>query len=124
MIVNSTLVARTRSIEFTTSETLRNEQVDVESFSTNFVIDVDGNIYKLSDGSEDSTTVTIVGGLDTFANEKIYREPLPYLTQMQKNAIYSILKQMASFTDQGEVSCTNDSIIDEFVQSVYFNFCG
>ncbi len=121
-LVGSTYVARSRNISFTTSQTLRNDVVNIDSFNTNFVIGINGDIYKLSE-PDDEATVTIVGGLDTFANEKIYREPLPYLTQMQKNTLYSILKQLASFTDQGQITC-NDSIIEEFLNSAYFNFCG
>lgn len=122
--VNSSYVARSTNITFETSQTLRNEVVNIDQFNTDFVIDINGAIYKLSEPMDGQATVTIVGGLDTFVNEKIYREPLPYLTQLQKNTLYSILKELATFTDAATVQCSNDTIIDDFINSAYFNFCG
>lgn len=122
-IVNASYPARYRNLAFNITRTLRNQRVELASLNGNFAIDVKGNIYLLSEPTGDDATIDVIGGLDTFINAKIERTPLPYLTQRQQVAIYSILKQVAVLTDAAQLS-SNDDTIDEFINSAYFNFCG
>lgn len=122
--VGPSFVARSRNLDFTTTKTLRGESVNVDSLGSNFVIDTQGEIFKLSDPTEESATITLVGGLDTFVNEKEYREPIFYITQKQKNTVYAILRELSINTDTGKVTCSDNDVFDRLVSSAYFNFCG
>lgn len=122
-IVNASYPARYRNLTFNITRTLRNQTVELASLSGDFAIDVRGNIYLLNEPTSDDAVIDIIGGVDTFVNAKIERAPLPYLTQRQQVAIYSILRQLAVLTDTAQLS-SNDDTINEFVNSAYFNFCG
>jgi len=122
-VVGPAFVARSSNIEFSTTKTLRNEDVDIQSLSANFVLDLNGTIYKLSDPSPDSATVILVGGLDTFIHEKNKRDPKFYMTTRQKVVIYNILKIVAQNTDTAKITGT-DGVLDQIVHATYFNYCG
>lgn len=122
--VGPTLVAKSTNLEFSTTKTLRGQNVDVNSASTNFVIDTHGEIFKLSDPSPESATITLIGGLDAFVNEKEARDPIFYITQKQKNTVYAILRELSINTDVGKVTCSDSDVFDRLVSSAYFNFCG
>jgi hypothetical protein len=122
-IVNASFPARFRNLTFNITSTPRNENVRISSLDGNFVIDIKGNIYLLNEPTGDDAVITIVGGIDTFVNAKIQEAPLPYLTQRQQVAIYSILKQLSVLTDAAQLD-SNDVTISEYVNSAYFNFCG
>lgn len=122
-IVNASFPARFRNLTFNITSTPRNENVQISSLDGNFVIDIKGNIYLLNEPTGDDAVITIVGGIDTFVNAKIQEAPLPYLTQRQQVAIYSILKQLSVLTDAAQLD-SNDVTISEYVNSAYFNFCG
>lgn len=123
-IVGPTAVARSKNLYFKRSMHLRGATVKPESLGGNFVIDTHGLIYKISEPPQDTAAITIVGGLDTFVNEKQYRAPVLYLTQKQKNTLYAILKQLALNTDSGQVSCQDNDVLDRLLRSAYFNYCG
>ena len=122
MIVGPNLVAKSNSISFTTTDTLRNDAVDVGSVDSNYVISLDGAINQNSEAG-DSATVTIVGGNDTFANEKQQREPMFYMTSRQKLAIYAILRSLANRTATASVS-SDIPILNTIVNATYTNFRG
>lgn len=122
-VVGPAYVARSSNIEFSITKTLRNEDVDISAQSANFVLDLNGTIYKLSEPSPDSATVVLVGGLDTFINEKNKRMPKFYMTSRQKVVIYNILKIVAHNTDTAKITAT-DSALDQIVHATYFNYCG
>lgn len=122
--VGASFVARSRNLEFSTTKTLRGEVVDMNSYGTNYFIDIHGEIFKLSESDEQSATITIEGGLDTFVNEKQYREPIFYVTQKQKNTIYCILRELSIVTDVAQVSSSDSDVLDRMVSSAYFNYCG
>ena len=122
-IVNPSYPARYRNLTFNITRTLRNEVVQLASLDGNFVIDIRGDIYLMSEPTGDDATITIVGGVDTFIGAKVERTPLPYLSQRQQVAIYSILKQLSVLTDAAQIE-SNDDAIYEFVNSTYYNFCG
>lgn len=117
-------VARSKNLTFSSTKTLRGQSVDVNSVSSNFVIDTHGEIFQLSEPSPDSATITLVGGLDTFVNEKQTRDPIFYITQKQKNTVYAILRELAVNTDNAQVTCSDSDVFDRLVSSAYYNYCG
>ena len=117
-------VARSKNLTFSTTKTLRGQSVDIGSISTNYAIDAHGQIFKLSEPSPESATITLVGGLDTFVNEKEKRDPIFYITQKQKNAVYAILRELAINTDNAKVTCSDNDVFDRLVSSAYYNYCG
>jgi len=123
VIVGPSLVAQSSQLQFSTTDTLRNEHVDVGSISANFVISVDGTINQNMPANSGSATVVLVGGNDTFANEKQQREPMFYMSERQKMSIYAILKTLANRTAAGQISA-DVPILDTIVRATYTNFCG
>lgn len=123
-IVGPAAVARSKNLYFKRSMHLRGAVVNPQTLGGNYVIDIHGLIYKNSEAPQDTAAITIVGGLDTFVNEKKYRAPVLYLTQKQKNTIFAILKQLAMMTDSGQVSCQDNDVLDRMIRSAYFNYCG
>lgn len=117
-------VARSKNLEFSTTKTQRGQTVDINSVSTNYVIDTHGEIFKISDPSPESATIALIGGLDTFVNEKETRNPVFYITQKQKNTVYAILRELSINTDSAQVTCSDSDVFDKLVSSAYFNYCG
>lgn len=122
MIVGPNLVAKSNSIAFTTTNTLRNEPVDVGAVDTNYVVSLDGAINQNSEAGV-SATVSLVGGNDTFANEKQQREPMFYMTSRQKITVYAILRSLANRTATASVS-SDVPILNTIVNAAYTNFRG
>ena len=89
-------VAQAKNLYFKTSNDPRGTKVDIQGLGGNYVIDIDGAIYEVSASSGESAAITIVGGVDTFVNEKQYRPYSFYLTQRQKLSIYEILRILVS----------------------------
>ena len=122
-IVGSALVSKFNNFHFSTTDTLRNQPVDVNSISCDFVIDIDGTIYQNRTPTPNQAYIVFVGGNDTFINEKIYREPKFYLTERQKVILYNILKQVAIRTDAAQISSDIDEL-QQIAYATYFNYCG
>lgn len=120
--VGPSLVAQCSTLSFSTTNTLRNEAVNIGSISANYVIDVDGLIYQNQEATT-SATVTLVGGLDTFANTKKVIEPKFFMTEKQKITVYNILRALSVKTDSGDVSSGSEDL-NEIVKAIYFNYCG
>lgn len=122
--VGASFVAKSKNLSFSLTNSLRGEKVNIDSYGGNFFIDIHGQIFKLSEPSSESASIIVEGGLDTFINEKQYREPIFYLTQKQKNIIYNILRELSILTDVSNVSSPDSEILDRLVSSTYFNYCG
>lgn len=122
--VSSEEIGKIKQIKFEVTNTLRNQPVNVGSVGGDYVIDVDGLIYKNGGGSKTSATVTLVGGVSHFIHEKSQRgEPLFYLSEPQKWILMSILKQVSvNFFDADLSSSTPD--LDDIVNTMYFNSLG
>ena len=120
-IVGPSKVAMADSINFTTTKTLRGETVNVNSIS-GYVVDLDGNIYDNSGGGT-SATVTFVGGLHTFINEKVYREPTFYITVRQKMTLYNIIKNLSTRAADGNITSDVEQL-ELIAQSIYANMYG
>ena len=122
--VSASKIAKAKNLYFKTTDTPRGTKLDLSSLGGNYVIDVEGTVYEISESSGESASITIVGGIDTFVNEKKYRPYVTYLTQRQKMVIYGILKELAQYTIKAEVSAGDNTMIDSLVKSVYRNYCG
>lgn len=122
-IVGPTSVSQVNSLNFMTSQTLRDESIDLSTLDADFAISVDGTIYKIRDPSPTQATVILEGGLDTFANEKQQRYPMFYMTERQKLSIYAILKALANRTYTASVSADN-STLQQIVHATYINYLG
>lgn len=123
MIVGPNKVSQANEITFSTTNTLRNEPVNVGSINANYVVSIDGVINENRAATGTSATVVLVGGNDTFIAEKQPREPMFYMTVRQKLAVYAILKSLATRTDQASVS-SDVPILDSIVKATYTNFRG
>ena len=122
-IVGSALVAKYNNFTFNVTNTLRNETIDVNSISADFVISIDGTIVQNKTPASTSATVVLVGGLDTFVNEKSQRTPKFYITENQKVILYNILKQVALVTDTAQITSDNETL-EQIAYATYFNYCG
>lgn len=122
-IVGPGTVSRINSLSFTTSQTLRDDIVELSSLDADFVISLDGTIYSIKTPSPTQATVMLEGGLDTFVNEKSPRYPMFYMTERQKLAIYSILRSLASRTSTASVTSDN-STLNQIARATYINYLG
>jgi hypothetical protein len=123
VIVGPNKVSMANEISFATTNTLRNETVDIGSIDANYVVSIDGVINENKPVTGTSATVVLVGGNDTFVHEKQPREPMFYMTVRQKLTIYAILKALATRTDTASVSASVP-ILDTIVKATYTNFRG
>jgi phosphopantothenoylcysteine synthetase/decarboxylase len=115
-------VSKAKNIKFVTTNTPRDQTIDPMSVGGNYAITRDGMIIEIAE-AQDQATVTIIGGIDTFASEKQSRPYSFYITQRQKIAVYQILKQLAVTTDKGKISADNP-LLERLVTSTYSNYCG
>jgi hypothetical protein len=118
-VVGPGKVAKNKDLYFTFTNTTRNTKVDINSVGGNYVIDVEGSIYELSEGK----AVTLIGGKNDFANEKETRTGFLYVTQRQKQTVYKILKELALSSDTAQVMSDNEEF-DMVVRNTYRNYCG
>jgi len=122
-IVGPGTVAKGKNLYFTLSGNLRGEGVDVTTLPGNYAIDIEGTIYKNSEPPEGSAAITVVGGQDTFINEKQPRPYCFYLSQRQKVTIYKILKELAKNTNTAQIH-SDDILLDHLITNTYANYCG
>ena len=120
MIVGPNKVSQSNEIAFSTTNTLRNEPVDIGSIDANYVLSIDGVINENRPVNGTSASVVLVGGNDTFIAEK---QPMFYMTVRQKLTIYAILRALATRTDTATVS-SDVPILDTIVKATYTNFRG
>jgi hypothetical protein len=117
-------VAKAKNLYFKTTDTPRGTVINKQSLGGNYVIDVDGAIYEVSEASGETAAITIIGGIDTFVHEKEYRPYVFYLTQRQKITLYSILKEVATVTDKAQIHAAENELLDHLLTNTYSNYCG
>lgn len=122
-IVGPSAVSQINSLYFTTSQTLRDDSINLADLDADFAISIDGTIYKIRSPSPTQATVILEGGLDTFVNEKQQRYPMFYMTDRQKLTIYAILRSLANRTSMGSVT-SNNSTLQQIAHSTYINYLG
>lgn len=117
-------IGKIKTLKFEATYTLRDQKVSVDSVNGDYVIDIDGLIYKKGGGNKTSATVTLIGGNSNFINEKTNRgEPLFYLSEQQKWVLSSILRQVAVNHFGADIS-SSDGNLDGLVNAMYFNSVG
>ena len=122
--VSPNLIGAYQKLLFNFSFTLRNQAVNLDSFTTNYVLDVDGLIYEKNSNVTDVCSVTIVGGIDAFMFEKELRAPVNFfITDAQRVVIYRIMKALSRNTDTAQVDANQDTLLT-FLQALYSNLCG
>ena len=118
-------VSHCTTLSFSFSETLRNENVNLDNYSSySFIIDVDGTVYQGSSTNDTSATVVLIGGLNKFVNSKIntlYSNF--YITEQQKVTLYKIMKDLAKFTSTAKITSDNDKL-DQSLNALYNNYVG
>jgi len=124
-LVSPLAIAYHKNITFNFSNTLRNQIVNLSSFSSSgYVIDVNGEVYSTGTASGETVTVTIIGGSDRFINEKAYRlESKFYMSEPQKVTLYKIIKELSEKTDGATISSNNDKL-EQALTALYRNNCG
>jgi hypothetical protein len=123
--VSPEAVAHSKDLTFEFSETLRGESVNLNDYSgSTYVIDIDGTIYQGESATEDSAKIVIIGGIDKFINEKIERQAVNfYLSEQQKLTIYKIIKELASFYQNAQISSSNETL-QQSITALYSNYTG
>lgn len=124
-LVSPLSIAYHKNITFNFSNTLRNQVVNLSSYSSSgYVIDINGEVYSTGNASGDTVTVTIIGGSDRFINEKSYRlESKFYMTEPQKVTLYKIIKELSEKTDSANITSNNDKL-EQALNALYRNNCG
>lgn len=117
---NADQISKIRNLTFEFTNTLRNQSVDLNSVNGNFVIDINGLIYVKGTPPSDSATVTLIGGLSTFVNEKVQREPTTYMTIQQQRTVSKIIRKLGVFYTNASVGSSNKAL-SNFVNQCYFN---
>lgn len=124
-IVSFAAISYSKNLTFNFSNTKRNENVNLSNYSSsNYVIDINGTVYLGSSPSEDSATITIIGGNDTFINEKATRlESNFYLSEPQKVVLYGIMREHCKWGDTAEITSDNDKL-EQSLNALFRNYCG
>ena len=123
--VSPEAVAHSKDLTFEFSETLRGEPVNLNDYSSaTYIIDLDGKIYQGASASEESASIIIIGGIDKFINEKIERQAVNfYMSEQQKLSVYKIIKELASFYQDAEISSSNETL-QQSITALYSNYTG
>ena len=122
-VVGADQVASSVNLYFSTTNTLRGYDIDLNSIQANYIIDVNGTIYKNIEPTQNYATVKLVGGLDGFVNTKQPEDSAFYMSIRQKVTIYNILKAVARRTDGAQIT-SSVSTLDAIVNGTYKNYCG
>lgn len=124
-LVGPTAISYHKKLTFNFSNTLRNQKVNLEKYAQGgYVIDINGDIYSSGNASEDSATVTIIGGSDKFVNEKANRlESTYFMTEPQKAILYKIMMYLSKKTDSAEIT-SNNGKLEQSLNALYSNNCG
>lgn len=112
-------ISKIKNLRFEFTNTLRNQDIDLNSVSGDFIINTNGLIY-VKNIPKKNATIVLVGGLSTFVNEKIYREPSPYITIPQQQTLVRILKRLGVMYSDATVNSSNNAL-NNFVNEMYFN---
>lgn len=116
-------ISKFDTINFEFTNTLRNQNVSLNSIGSNFIIHINGLIYKNGNPSGKSATVTLVGGVSNFINEKIPNPTFPYVSVPQKVALNKILFLLGKRTRRATLS-SSDSTLNSMVNYSYSNHTG
>ena len=113
-----------KNLTFNFSNTLRNQQVDLEKYAANgYVIDVNGEIYSSGSVSGEDATITVIGGSDRFINEKANRLSATfYMSEPQKITLYKAIKELSKKIDSANITSNNDKL-EQSLNSLYKNYC-
>lgn len=123
-VVSSSFMGGFNDYTFNFSFTLRNQQVNLESYDCNYILDIDGVLYEKNSNVTQSCVVIIVGGIDTFMFEKETRPPVNFfITDAQRVVIYRVIKELSRKTDTAKIEA-NQETLKTFIQSLYSNLCG
>ena len=72
--VSPEAIAYSKNLSFDFSNTLRNQNINLNDYSNyTYIIDVDGIVYQASSANEDNASIVIIGGIDGFVYEKMER---------------------------------------------------
>ena len=123
--VSPEAISHSKNLNFDFSNTLRDEQVNLDNYSSyTYIIDVDGIIYQASNANEDSANIVIIGGTDKFINEKMERLGSNFfVTESQKNTLYKAMKELSKFYDSAQITSSNDKL-EISLNALYSNYCG
>ena len=124
--VSPLAVSHSKNLNFDFSLTLRNENVNLSKYSSyNFIIDVDGRVYQSAAPNEQSANICVIGGYDTYINEKSNRPPATfYISQNQRVTIYSIIRDLANFSNDSQITSGNSDKLEQAIKSLYMNYIG
>jgi len=123
--VSAEAVAHSKNLTFNFSGTLRNQNVNLNDYSSyTFIIDVDGSVYQGSNASEDNANIIIIGGIDVFMFTKSSTFASNFfLTEQQKVTLYKIIKELSRYTNTADITSDNDTL-QQALTSLYNNYCG
>ncbi len=113
-----------KNLEFSFSRTKRNEIINLNNYSSyNYILDINGNLYQGAQPGEDSATVLIIGGDDTFVNEKAKRiSSNYYISEPQRVALYAMMREHSTWGDSAEITCTNSDKLEQALHGLYKNY--
>ena len=123
-LVSPSSLSYHKTLTFNFSNTLRNEEVDLEQYASGgYVLDINGELYS-SGSSGDSATIIVIGGSDKFINEKADRlESTFYISEPQKLTLYKAIKELSMKIDSANITSNNDKL-EQSLNALYRNYCG
>lgn len=124
-LVSPQAVAYSKNLNFDFSNTLRDEQVNLNDYSSyTFIIDIDGSVYQSDQANEDNANIVVVGGTDAFINEKANTlNSSFFITDTQKVTLYKIMKELAKYYDNASITSSSDKL-EQSLNALYTNYCG
>ena len=121
--VSPLAVSHSKNLTFDISRTLRDQYVDLNQYSSYSYI-VDGKVYQSGSVSNDQASIILIGGVSNFINEKVPRDGTFYVTQAQKAVIYTIIRDLAQYSNDSQISSSNCEELDICVSALYNNYIG
>ena len=123
--VSPEAISHSKNLNFDFSNTLRDEQVNLDDYSSyTYIIDVDGIIYQAAAANEDSANIVIIGGTDKFINEKMNTlNSNFFITETQETVLYKAMKELAKFYDSAQITSNSDKL-EQSLNALYSNYCG
>ena len=123
--ISAEAVAHSKNMSFSFSGTLRNQNVNLNDYSSyNFIIDVDGNVYQGASANESQASVVIIGGIDKFMYSKTASLVSNFfLTEQQKVTLYKIIRELSVYTNTASITSDNE-LLEQALSSLYNNYCG
>jgi len=123
--VSPTAIAYSKNLSFDFSNTVRDQNINLDDYASyTFILDIDGSIYQSAAANEDNASIVVIGGIDTFANEKMERLSSNFfITESQKIVLYKALKELSKFYDSANITSSNDKL-ELSLNALYSNYCG